>query len=495
LSATPIQASQEPAPELLGLREKLSFGFGNLASCLYWQTFMVYLAIFYTDVFGLGAAAAGTMIGLSRSVDAFLDPVMGMLADRTRTRWDKFRPFLLWFCVPLAVMGVLTFTVPGLGASGKLVWAYVTYNAMMLLYTAINIPYTALLGVISPNPNERTALCSIQLVGAFVGGIIVSATLLPMSKVGGWLGARTVERGWQMAFAIYGIAAVMFFLTTFFNVRERVTPPRAQATSVLRDLGDLVTNGPWLIVLATTITFILSGALRSSVTTHYFKYYVGPQTLTLPSFLPRSAAGTQTWSWESLASAFNTSNQFASLVGVVMIPLVARIVGRKSAVVLLFIAAIASTGSFYFLGPGQLGLIFGINLIVSVANGPLVALLWSMYADTADYAEWKRGRRATGLIFSASIFSQKQGWAIGAWVALALMQKVGFVANTVQTPGSLHGLVLLMSVLPASLGVLSVVLVLFYPLNEAKLSQITSDLRRRRALDAAGNGGTALQAP
>lgn len=487
MSATLTQAPQEPSPRLLGFREKSSFGFGNLASCLYWQTFMAYLAIFYTDVFGIGAAAAGTMIGLSRGIDAFFDPVMGMLADRTRTRWGKFRPFLLWFCVPLAVMGVLTFTVPDLGASGKLVWAYVTYNAVMLLYTAINIPYTALLGVISPNPNERTTLVSFQLVGAFAGGIIVSATLLPMSKVGGWLGARTVERGWQMSFVIYGIAAVIFFLTTFFNTRERVSPPRAQKTSVLRDLGDLVTNGPWLIVLATTITFILSGAIRSSVTAHYFKYYVGSQTLTLPSFLPRSAAGTQVWGWESLVSVFNTSNQIASLVGVIMIPFFARIAGRKAAVVSLFIILIASTASFYFLGPDQIPLIFGINLFASVTGGPLVALLWAMYADTADYAEWKRGRRATGLIFSASIFSQKQGWAIGAWVALALMQSVGFVANTAQTPGSLHGLVLLMSVIPASLGALSVVLVLFYPLNEARLSRITSELKERRALEAAGN--------
>ncbi len=412
-------------PYKLGYCERGSYGFGNMASCLYWQTFMVYLTIFYTDIFGIGAAAAGTMIGLSRSLDAFFDPVMGMLADRTKTRWGKFRPFLLWFCVPLAVMGVLTFTVPSLGASGKLIWAYVTYNALMLLYTAINIPYTALLGVISPDPNERTALASVQFVGAFAGGTIVSATLLPMSKVGGWLGASTVERGWQMAFVLYGIAAVVFFLTTFFNTRERVSPPRTQQTSVRRDLGDLVTNGPWLIVLATTITFILFVALRTSVTAHYFKYYVGPQTLTLPTFLPKSAAGTQIWGWESLASVFNTSNQVASLVGVMMIPFFARIVGRKQAVVILLVIAILSTASFYFLRPDQLPLIYGINLIGSITSGPLSALLWAMYADTADYAEWKRGRRATGLIFSASIFSQKQGWAIGAWVALALMQNVG----------------------------------------------------------------------
>ena len=184
---------------------------------------------------------------------------------------------------------------------------------------------------------------------------------------------------------------------------------------------------------------------------------------------------------------FNTSNQIASLIGVMMIPFFAKIVGRKTAVVALLIIAIASTASFYFLRSDQLLLIYGINLLGSVTGGPLTALLWAMYADTADYSEWKRGRRATGLIFSASIFSQKQGWAIGAWAALALMQSVGFVANAVQTTSSLHGLVLLMSVLPASLGVLSTAIVLFYPLNEARMSQIASDLKKRRALEAAGD--------
>ncbi len=486
MPANPLKAPQETAPEVLGFREKFSYGFGNLASCMYWQTFMLYLTIFYTDVFGIGAAAAGTMIGLSRSTDAFFDPVMGMLADRTRSRWGKFRPFLLWFCVPMAVMGVLTFTVPSLGASGKLVWAYVTYNALMLIYTVINIPYIALLGVISPRPADRTALSSIQFIGAFSGGIITSATLLPMVRVGGWLGARTVERGWQMAFVLYGIAAILFFLTTFLNTKERVLPPKAQKTSVLRDLGDLFTNGPWLIVLGATLTFVLSGALRASVTAYYFKYYVGSQTLTLPTFLPASAAGTQTWAWESLVSVFNTSGQVASLIGVIMIPFFAKITGRKAAVIVLMVIGIASTGSFYFLEPSQLPLIYGLNILGALASGPLTALLWTFYADTADYAEWKRGRRATGLIFSASIFSQKQGWAIGAWGALALMQALGFVANTAQTPRSLHGLVVLMSMLPAVFAVVALAFVLHYPLSEARMSEIASDLKKRRADDVPG---------
>jgi GPH family glycoside/pentoside/hexuronide:cation symporter len=323
-------------------------------------------------------------------------------------------------------------------------------------------------------------------VGAFAGGIIVSATLLPMAKVGGWMGATTVQRGWEMSFVIYGIAAIVFFLIVFFNTKERVLPPKAQKTSYGKDLGDLVTNRPWLVLLITTITFIFFVALRGNVTAHYFKYYVGSQSVTLPSFLPNSIAGTQVWSWESLVSAFNTSNQVLSLIGVMLVPFFARLVGRKMAFVTLLTVAIVSTASFYVLKPDQLLLIYGINAVGSITGGPLSALLMAMYADTADYAEWKTGRRATGLIFSASIFAQKQGWGLSGGFTLLLMGSLGFVANQVQTAGSLHGLVELMSIFPAVLGVIALLLLtLFYPLNEKRMSEIAAELKIRRAADAA----------
>jgi GPH family glycoside/pentoside/hexuronide:cation symporter len=483
---TPAPAIHDPSTARLSMREKFSYGFGDLASCLYWQTISTYLAIFYTDIFGITAAAAGTMMAISRFSDAFFDPVMGMLSDRTRSRWGKFRPFLLWGCVPMAVAGFLTFYTPDFGAKGKLIWAYLTFNSMMLIYTAINIPYTALMGVISPNPSERTALSSIKYVGAFAGGIIISATLLPMAKVGGWLGATTVQRGWEMSFVILGVAAIIAFLVVFFNTRERVLPPKEQKTWWGKDLKDLVTNGPWLVLLITTITFIFFVALRGTVTAHYFKYYVGSQTLTLPSFLPASMAGTQVWSWESLVSAFNTSNQVLSLIGVIIVPFVARLLGGKKAFMTLLVIAICCTSSFYFLKPDQLLEIYLINALGSITGGPIIALLMAMYADTADYAEWKNGRRATGLIFSASIFAQKQGWGLSGGFTLLLMSSLGFVANQVQTPESLHGLVKLMSVYPATLGILCLFLIgILYPLNETRMAAIAADLKTRRAADAA----------
>jgi GPH family glycoside/pentoside/hexuronide:cation symporter len=253
---------------------------------------------------------------------------------------------------------------------------------------------------------------------------------------------------------------------------------------VLKDLGDLVTNRPWLVLLATTITFIFFVALRGNATAHYFKYFVGTQTITLPAWVPR-IGGTQTWGWESVVSVFNTSNQVLSLIGAMLVPLLVKRTGSKPAFVILFVIAILSTAAFYVLRPDQLWLIFLINAIGSITGGPLSAVLWAMYADTADYAEWKTGRRATGLIFSASIFSQKFGWGWGGGLSLIMLNGVGFVANQVQTPAALHGLVKLMSIFPAVAGILAIlILVIFYPLNETKMAQIATDLKARRAAEA-----------
>jgi len=473
--------------------EQISYGLGDLASCLYWATISNYLLIFYTDTFGLTAFAAATMMLISRLADPFFDPVIGMISDRTSTKWGKFRPFLLWGCVPLAIAALLTFTVPDFDSKGKLIWAYFTFNAMMLLYTTINIPYSALLGVITSNPLVRTNMSSIKFAGAFLGGIIVNATLLPMSKVGGWLGATSVKAGWQLAFLIYGIIATICFLIVFFTTKERIQPPKEQKTSLARDLGDLLSNKPWLILLATTLTFILFVALRGNVTAHYFKYYVGSQEVTLPSwfFLPKSIQGTHVWDWDTLVSAFGTTNQLLSLLGALLVPFFARITGRKAAFVILLSIAMISTGSFYFLRPNQLLLIFAINALGSITGGPLSALIWVMYADTADYAEWKTGRRATGLIFSASVFAQKEGWGGGSGITGLFLGAIGFVANQAQTASTLHGIVNLMSVIPCVFGMIALILLFFYPLSEKRVREISADLKVRRAKDQAALGTSA----
>jgi GPH family glycoside/pentoside/hexuronide:cation symporter len=455
----------------LPFKEKFFYGFGDLASVLYWQTFMLYLTYFYTDVFLIPAAAAATLFVVSRVWDGVNDPVMGMIADRTKTRWGHFRPYLLWICVPFAVVGVLTFTVPDFGPQGKLIWAYVTFILIMMLYTAINIPYTALLGVITGDSNERTSVSSFKFIFAFSAGIIVSATLLPMTKL---LGGENPAKGWQLSFVIYGIAAVIFFLVAFQGTHERVQPPKTQKSSVKQDLYELITNKPWLILLATTITFILFVAVRSSVTVHYFKYIIGTKSLTLPFI------GKDTYDFNTLVSAYNTVGQISSLIGVLFVSWFAKKLGKKKAFVIIFIMAIISTGAIYFLTADQIGLLFFLQVTGSITGGPLSVIIWAMYADTADYGEWKRGRRTTGLIFSASTMSQKFGWAIGAYVALSLMSQVGFVPNEAQSPESLNGLLLLFSVIPAAFGVLSIIILLFYPLSDKHVDEIVAELDQRR---------------
>ncbi|HYD85575.1 MAG TPA: glycoside-pentoside-hexuronide (GPH):cation symporter, partial [Opitutus sp.] len=368
----------------LPVREKLAYGCGDFASCLYWRTFMVYLPFFYTDVFGITAAALGTMLLVSRIWDGVNDPIIGMFADRTETRFGKFRPYIIYGCVPFAIFGVLTFTTPDLGMTGKLIWAYITYNGLMMLYTTVNIPYTAMLGVMTTTAAERTQLSSVKFVFAFSAGIAVSATLLPLVD---FLGGDNAQRGWQLAFVVYGLVAIGFFLVTGFGTRERIKPVPDENTSVARDLKYVFTNKAWLLLTATTLAWILFVGLRSSVSAHYFKYYIYNGTPDAPlSFL-----GTN-FTLTGLLSAFNTLGQAASVAGVLMTSFLASRFAKRPLFFVLFTISILCTASYYFLPPGQLGAIFAIEIFVNLSGAPLPVLLWAMYADTADYGEWRTGR-------------------------------------------------------------------------------------------------------
>ena len=256
----------------VSLHERAFYGFGDLASCLFWATIMQQLLFFYTDIFGLAPAAAGIMFFVSRVLDAFFDVVIGMTADRTKSRWGKFRPYILFGAVPLAVSAVLAFTTPEFAYLVKVVYAYITFIVFMFLYSTVNIPYTALLGVISGDPIERTSASSFKFIGAYLAGIIVSMTVLPFAA---HFGQSSVQKGWQMTMTIYAIAAVVFFLITFLSTHERIQPIAKEKTSIANDLKDLSKNVPWIFLFAVTILFILFVCIRLSVTTHYFKYYVG----------------------------------------------------------------------------------------------------------------------------------------------------------------------------------------------------------------------------
>jgi GPH family glycoside/pentoside/hexuronide:cation symporter len=458
------------------LRERAVYGFGDFASCLFWQTITLYLLFFYTDVFGLTAAAAGVMFFVSRLMDALIDVVIGMTADRTKSRWGKFRPYILFGAVPLAVSAVLAFSTPAFGETAKLVYAYVTFIFFMFMYSAVNIPYTALLGVISGDPAERTSAASFKFIGAFLACSVVGATALPLSK---YFGPDNAAKGWQMTMALYGVVAVILFLITFLSTHERVQPIAKEKTSIANDLKDLSKNMPWMLLFAATILFILFVCIRLSVTAHYFKYYIGEQEVTL-------FGKTQKYGFEVLASAFNTIGSVFAILGVFLVPWFVRLVGGKKALLSLFITAMVCTGAFYFLKPTDLLWIFALQVIGSLTGGPISTLLWVMYADTADYSEWKTGRRATGLVFSASIMSNKLGWAIGSMIAGLILATTGFKANVVQNLDVQNGLKAMMSVIPVAIGLVALVLLFFYQLDESAMKKIKADLDERRKASEAG---------
>lgn len=436
----------------LCFREKAGYAMGDVASNFYWRVFDVFLFIFYTDVFGLPAAAVGTMMLVTRVIDAFSDPLMGALSDRTQTRFGKYRPYLLWGILPLAAAGVLTFTVPDLSDNGKLIWAYLTYIFMMLAYTFINVPYGALLGVVTADSQQRTTLTSFRFIGAFSGGSLV-AYMTP--ELVAYLGNGDEALGWQLTMAIYGLAAAVLFAISFKATKERVQPPVNQSSSVLQDLKDLSQNKPWLILFSLALIIMLTISLRASMGTFYFKYVA-----------ERS----------DLIGSFAMVYMLALAVGAASTPIMTKFFEKKTLLIgLMSIVAVASA-SFYWLGKDQIALMFILQALIGFCLGPKSPLVFSMYADTADYSHWKNGRRATAMVFSAATFSQKLGGAIaGAMIGWGLAS-MGYVANVEQSADSLLGIVLLMTLVPAFFAVIAVLVVRLYSLDDVKLKEIHKDL-------------------
>jgi GPH family glycoside/pentoside/hexuronide:cation symporter len=482
----------------LSFGEKLGYGCGDFGSVLFWQTIMIHLLFFYTDVFGLEAKVAGIMFFVSRVLDAIFDVVIGMTADRTKSRWGKFRPYILFGAIPLGVAAIFAFTTPDFGEVGKIIYAYVTFIVFMFLYSTVNIPYTSLLGVISGDPHERTKAASFKFVGAYLAGIIVSATALPFAEK---FGHGSPAKGWQTIMIIYAAVAFVFFMITFLSTRERIQPITKEKTNIKKDLKDISQNTPWIMLFAVTILFILFVCIRLSVTNHYFKYYVDEQVVPWlshsfnavnknilnPVFRiigrPENAllAEGHKFGFEVLASIFHTLGQALSLIGVLLVPYFGKLVGRKNALIILFILAMFFTGAFMFFKPSILILIYLFQAFGSITGGPISPLLWSMYADTADYSEWKTGRRATGLVFSASIMSNKLGWAFGSMIAAFILSMTGFIPGILQNGGVQNGLKAMMSIIPVAAGLIAlIIIILFYKLDDAAMTKIKSDLEEKR---------------
>jgi GPH family glycoside/pentoside/hexuronide:cation symporter len=417
----------------------------------------MFLMYFYTDTFGVSAAAVGTMFLVTRIWDTFNDPIMGMITDRTNTRHGKFRPWILWMIIPYAISGVVLFITPNLSLAGKLIYAYITYTLVTMAYTAINIPYGALLGVMSSNPDERTQLSSFRFIGAFTGNIIIQGSLLYLVA---FFGQGNKQVGYPMAMGVFALVAAGLWLYTFLSTKERIIPPKDQTNKIWQDIKDLGKNRPWLVLCFMGVLTLIWVSLRNGAMMYYFNYYVGD---------------------EGKAAPFMVVGTIFSLIGVASTTFIARILGgKKKSFIILSALNAGLTAIFFFAKPDDFGLMYASHIFGSLVGGPLMPLTWSMFADTADYAEWKFGRRATGLIFSAGTFSQKMGWTVGGAIAGWVLFAFHYKPNEIQTEEALVGIRLMMSILPAIGSLLVVVASLFYNLSEKKLLVIEKELVERR---------------
>jgi GPH family glycoside/pentoside/hexuronide:cation symporter len=447
----------QPSSTAIGFREKLAYGLGDTASNFFFQTFNIFLLYYYTDVFGLSASAVGTMFLFTRIFDAVTDPLMGVVADRTQSRWGKFRPYLLWMAVPYGVCGFVMFLNPDYSPEGKLVYAYLTYSAMMLAYTAINIPYSAMLGVMSGSSEDRTSLSTYRFVCAFSAAFVIGGFVLPLKN---YLGGGNDAVGFKYTMALFAVVSVALFLYTFRHTRERVPMPPEQNPSLRRDLKDLLGNGPWLILFLAAFLTLANVGLRNASIIYYFKYSVGD---------------------ESQFPLFSMVGTLVFIGGALSTKLFTRRFERRSLMIVLTTVNALAMAAFYFVDPQEIVWLHVLNIIGAFAAGPTPAIVWSMYADCADYGEWKFGRRSTGLVFSAAVFAQKIGIAVGSALLGWLLDFHGFVANAVQTPRAIHGINLVFSLLPGLFALLSGLAIFFYRIDESTVKQMEGELAARKA--------------
>lgn len=439
----------------LGLKEKVGYAIGDLGFNLYWASIASFLAVFYTDVFLIPAAAAGTMFLVTKIIDAITDPIMGAIADRTHSRWGKFRPYLLFAGVPMAGAAVLTFSTPDLSEQGRVIYAYITYSFMMVMYTVLSTPYSSLSGVMTARSQDRTTLISFRFIAAFAGTALVNKFTLPLVD---YLGQGDKELGWQLTMLLYGCVAAIVFAITFFTTKERIAPPAGQQTNPLNDIKDLLNNRPWLILIALAMIIMMTITLRGGSGYYYFMYYVErPDLISDYLFVQAIALG----------------------VGAAATPLMTKFIDKTKLMMILMSIVGALSVAFYFVPKDAIWLMFTMNILIGLALGPKSPIAWSMYADTADYTEWKTGRRATGMTFSAATFAQKLGGALGSAVMLWVLSAIGYVANEAQNNASQNGIALLQTVIPGVIAFIAVAAVSFYPLTNIMLEKIQSDLADR----------------
>lgn len=450
------------------LKEKIGYGFGDMSSSMFWKIFSYYLPLFYSNIYGLSLADTGILLLVTRIWDAVSDPMMGIIADRTYTRWGKYRPYLLWISLPFAICGVLVFTTPDLGSTGKLVWAYITYIMMMTVYTAINVPYGAMLGVMTDDSNTKTIFSSYRMFFAYGGSFIALFAWEPLCT---WFQNITgsVNVSWQYSMIIIAFVCFFCFLLCFQLTHEYVKT--VSTASIGKDFKSLLTNIPWWLLIGAALCYNLFSTVRGATAAYFFKDYIGDSI-----FLDMG-----NFTFLFYAGLFLGIGEVSNMIGVVLaVPFSCKL-GKRNAYILTMAALAVFSILFFYLPCTSLGfwLMLIIQFIISIGTGIVSPLIWSMYADVSDYAELKDGTASTGLIFSSSSMSQKFGGALGGAAVMWIL--AAFDYNTTegvpQTAEALTGLNLLMSWVPAAVAVLAMIVVYFYPLTKSRVAEINEKLK------------------
>ena len=446
----------------LTIKEKLGYSLGDTASHFVWDLVGFWLLIFYTDIYGLSPAMAGVIMFVGSIWDAVMDPVVGIVSDRTESRWGKFRPYLLFGSVPYAILAVMAFSTPNFGDTGKFVYALITCLLLRTAYAFVNLPYSSLGAVMTNDSNERAGLNTYRFIAAYIGQFIVTGAALYLVK---WLGAMGNDgvvnqaQGYQYTVALFGVLSIAFFLITFATTKERVSAPKKQDNNVLRDFKYLFMNKAWIVLTVVGIVSFIMFAMQNAAIAYYFKYYI------------QDAENVQ---------LFKILGTVALIVALPLSKPLAKRFGNKA----VYIGSSIISGVFFaliYVAGDNLPLVYTFNILAKMSYAPAVPLLWTMLADVADYGEWKFNRRTTGLTFSASVLAQKLGWAIGAAAAGWLLSATHFVANAdVQSDEAMLGIRLLVSVIPGVLYASCALVLAFYDLDTKTIAQMKTDLEERR---------------
>lgn len=447
------------------IKYKIGYGLGDMSSSMFWKIFSYYLPIFYSDIFSLSLGATATLMLVTRIWDTISDPIMGIIADRTQTRWGQYRPYLLWMSLPFAVAGVLLFTTPSLSETGRLVYAYVTYILMMTVYTAINVPYGSLLAVITPDSDEKTVYSSFRMFFAYTGSFVALLSWEPLCR---FFGRHTSLTGsWQSAMIVIAGVCLALFLLCFRFTREQVRS--SNVTSIGSDIKHLLRNTPWWLLTMAAMCTNLFCTVRGATVAYYFKYYIGENV-----YISLFSGGL---SFLFFAGLFLAVGEVSNMAGVLLATPLSLKHGKKTTFITSGILLALLSCLFFFIPLSNTGfmMMLLLQVLISIGTGIISPLVWSMYADVAQYSLVTHGTASTGLIFSSGSMAQKFGGAIAGSAVLWLFAAFGLVPNaTQQTAHALLGMQLSLSFIPAVIAVVMVIIVLLYPLNRQRMQALSN---------------------